>query len=131
MSDDRTTDTPPSPTPPPRCDVARSARSTTTRRRARPGWTVLAWVLTLLFFAPVAWMVLTSLHAESDAATNPPSIFAPLTFANYAAVFDRGVSSFLINSADGQHRLHAAACCCSRCRRRTRCPSSRWRSGRT
>ena len=80
------------------------------RRRARkpkddasapagPGWTVLAWALTLLFFAPVAWMVLTSLHAESDAATNPPSIFAPLTLSNYVAVFERGVGSFLINSA--------------------------------
>jgi sorbitol/mannitol transport system permease protein len=66
---------------------------------AGPGWAVLAWVLTLLFFAPVAWMVLTSLHSESDAATNPPSIFAPLTFSNYTAVFDRGISSFLINSA--------------------------------
>ena len=51
-----------------------------------------------MFFAPVAWMVLTSLHQESDAATNPPSIFAPLTLENYAAVFDRGISSFLINS---------------------------------
>jgi sorbitol/mannitol transport system permease protein len=80
-----------------------------TRRRARkvkddtsanagPGWTLLAWVLTLLFFAPVAWMVLTSLHQESDAATNPPSIFAGLTLQNYTAVFDRGISSFLINS---------------------------------
>ena len=44
-------------------------------------------------------MVLTSLHAESDAATNPPSIFAPLTLSNYVAVFERGVGSFLINSA--------------------------------
>ena len=66
---------------------------------AGPGWTVLAWLLTLLFFAPVAWMVLTSLHAESDAATNPPSIFAPLTLSNYGDVFNRGVGSFLINSA--------------------------------
>ena len=66
---------------------------------AGPGWTLLAWALTLLFFAPVAWMVLTSLHAESDAATNPPSIFAPWTFSNYGAVFDRGVGTFLINSA--------------------------------
>jgi len=80
-----------------------------TRRRARkvkddtaatagPWWTFLAWLLTLLFFAPVAWMVLTSLHQESDAATNPPSIFAGLTLQNYAAVFNRGISSFLINS---------------------------------
>jgi sorbitol/mannitol transport system permease protein len=66
---------------------------------AGPWWTFLAWLLTLLFFAPVAWMVLTSLHTESDAATNPPSIFAPLTLSNYADVFDRGISSYLINSA--------------------------------
>jgi sorbitol/mannitol transport system permease protein len=70
-----------------------------TAATAGPGWAVLAWILTLLFFAPVAWMVLTSLHSESDAATNPPSIFAPLTFSNYADVFNRGISSFLINSA--------------------------------
>jgi sorbitol/mannitol transport system permease protein len=66
---------------------------------AGPWWTFLAWLLTLVFFAPVAWMVLTSLHTEADAATNPPSIFAPLTFANYGDLFNRGVSSFLINSA--------------------------------
>ena len=28
---------------------------------------------------PVLWMLLTSLHSETDAATNPPSFFAPLT----------------------------------------------------
>jgi sorbitol/mannitol transport system permease protein len=70
-----------------------------TSASAGPWWTFLAWLLTLVFFAPVAWMVLTSLHGESDAATNPPSIFASLTFSNYAAVFHRGVGSFLINSA--------------------------------
>ncbi len=70
-----------------------------TSAKAGPGWAVLAWVLTLLFFAPVAWMVLTSLHREADAATNPPSVFAPITFSNYGALFDRGVAPFLINSA--------------------------------
>jgi sorbitol/mannitol transport system permease protein len=58
----------------------------------------VAWTVTLLFFAPVAWMVLTSLHIEADAATNPPSIFAPLTFDNYGALFDRNIAPFLINS---------------------------------
>jgi sorbitol/mannitol transport system permease protein len=70
-----------------------------TSAKAGPLWTFLAWLLTLVFFAPVAWMVLTSLHSESDAATNPPSIFAPITLSNYGDVFDRGVSSYLINSA--------------------------------
>ncbi len=62
-------------------------------------WAFSAWVLTLLFFAPVAWMVLTSLHQEADAATNPPSLLAPLTLSNYGLLFDRGVTPFLINSA--------------------------------
>ncbi len=63
------------------------------------GWTIAAWTVTLLFFAPVAWMVLTSLHIDADAATNPPSILAPLTLDNYAALFDRDVTPYLINSA--------------------------------
>jgi sorbitol/mannitol transport system permease protein len=70
-----------------------------TSAQAGIGWTVLAWAITVIFFAPVAWMVLTSLHIEADAATNPPSILAKLTLQNYQALFDRGVSPFLINSA--------------------------------
>ena len=77
---------------------ARKAKDDTSAS-AGPVWTFLAWLLTLVFFAPVAWMVLTSLHSESDAATNPPAIFAPLTLSNYGAVFERGISSYLINSA--------------------------------
>lgn len=63
------------------------------------GWTLLAWVLTLFFFAPVGWMALTSLHTEANAATNPPSLFAPFTTSNYNELFDRGIAPFLINSA--------------------------------
>ena len=29
----------------------------------------------VLFVLPVLWMVLTSFHSESDAATNPPKTF--------------------------------------------------------
>jgi sorbitol/mannitol transport system permease protein len=62
-------------------------------------WTAIAWFLTLVFFAPVGWMVLTSFHTEADAATNPPTPFAPFTTVNYADLFDRNVAPFLINSA--------------------------------
>jgi polyol transport system permease protein len=102
-----TTDTPAGPdtdvttgAPPPAARRRRARKaSDDTSVKAGPVWAILAWLLTLIFFAPVAWMVLTSLHAESDAATNPPSIFAGLTFSNYGAVFNRGVGSFMINSA--------------------------------
>jgi sorbitol/mannitol transport system permease protein len=48
---------------------------------------VLAWAAGLVFVVPVLWMVLTSLHSESDAATNPPSLFAPLTLQGYREFF--------------------------------------------
>jgi sorbitol/mannitol transport system permease protein len=68
-------------------------------QRGGPVWTLIAWALTLLFFAPVGWMALTSFHREADAATNPPSPLAPLTTDNYSALFDRGITPYLINSA--------------------------------
>jgi sorbitol/mannitol transport system permease protein len=48
---------------------------------------LLAWLAGLTFFLPVAWMVLTSFHAESDAASNPPALAAPLTLDGYRAFF--------------------------------------------
>ena len=69
-----------------------------TGMRAGPVWTLIAWVLTLFFFAPVAWMVLTSFHREADAASNPPSLLAPLTGEQYSLLFSRDIAPFLINS---------------------------------
>ncbi|MFC5264440.1 carbohydrate ABC transporter permease [Kribbella qitaiheensis] len=69
------------------------------RNSVSPWWAVGTWIVTLLFFLPVAWMVLTSFHDEADAATNPPSPFAPITFSNYSALFDRDIAPYLINSA--------------------------------
>ncbi len=64
---------------------------------------LLAWVIGILFVFPVVWMVLTSLHSEVNAATNPPSFFAPLTLDGYREFFgaSSGASPWppLINSA--------------------------------
>lgn len=63
----------------------------------------IAWVVGLIFITPILWMVLTGLHSEVDAATNPPSFLAPLTMESFADFF--GASGgldpwpFLINSA--------------------------------
>jgi sorbitol/mannitol transport system permease protein len=85
--------------PPPASRVrARRRKGKDAEEKVGPLWALTAWALTLLFFVPVAWMVLTSLHIEADAASNPPAIFAPLTLDNYSALFDRDVMPYLINS---------------------------------
>jgi sorbitol/mannitol transport system permease protein len=57
--------------------------------RKRGAWALglLAWVIGILFVLPVLWMVLTSFHSENDAATNPPSLGAPLTLSGYREFF--------------------------------------------
>ncbi|WP_240926471.1 carbohydrate ABC transporter permease [Streptomyces sp. JB150] len=47
----------------------------------------MAWLAGIVFFLPIAWMALTSLHSEADAATNPPSFTAPLTLDGYREFF--------------------------------------------
>lgn len=66
----------------------------TLRRRQRDGQPrkspvagLAAWGVGLLFAFPVFWMVLTSLHSETDAATNPPAIAAKLTLDGYRNFF--------------------------------------------
>jgi sorbitol/mannitol transport system permease protein len=61
--------------------AARRAR----RRGAALG--LLAWLTGIVFVLPVAWMALTSFHSEADAATNPPSLTAPLTLDGYREFF--------------------------------------------
>lgn len=65
--------------------------------------TTLTWVLALVFVGPVLWMVLTSLHSEVNAATSPPSLFAPLELDGwrnfFGATSGRSPWPALINSA--------------------------------
>ncbi|GAB3415915.1 carbohydrate ABC transporter permease [Flindersiella endophytica] len=72
-------------------------------RRSTVAVGLVAWVVVLLFFTPVAWMVLTSFHSEKDAGTNPPSLFAPLTLDGYREFFGSSTgadpAAALINSA--------------------------------
>jgi sorbitol/mannitol transport system permease protein len=71
-------------------DAPRATAPPAPPRRRNPAGavlTVLAWVVGVLFVLPVLWMVLTSFHSEENAATNPPSLFAPLTLEGYANFF--------------------------------------------
>ncbi|PRY48943.1 carbohydrate ABC transporter membrane protein 2 (CUT1 family) [Geodermatophilus tzadiensis] len=54
---------------------------------------LLAWLIGILFVLPVLWMVLTSFHSEQDAATNPPSVLAPLTLEGYRSFFGIGTGA--------------------------------------
>ena len=54
---------------------------------------VAAWLIGFLFVVPVLWMILTSFHSEEDAATNPPSLFAPLTTEGYQSFFGVGTGT--------------------------------------
>jgi len=71
------------------------------KKKDRGVWlSLLAWVIGILFVVPVFWMVLTSFHSEANAATNPPSVFAPLTLQGYREFFTGGASPWppLLNS---------------------------------
>ena len=68
------------------------------RRLSAALLTAAAWVCGILFALPVLWMVLTSLHSEPDAATNPPSLFAPLSLDGYRSFLDAGPWPPLLNS---------------------------------
>ena len=64
---------------------------------------LVAWIVGIVFFLPVAWMVLTSFHAEPDAAANPPKVGASLTLDGYREFFGASTGAnplpYLINSA--------------------------------
>jgi sorbitol/mannitol transport system permease protein len=64
------------------------ARAVTMQRKL--GFTLLAWVVALLIFFPIAWTVLTSFKPEAEAIASPPSLL-PLdwTLENYADVQSR------------------------------------------
>lgn len=61
-------------------------------------WGAVAWIVGLGFFFPVFWMVLTSFKQETDAATNPPTLFFTPTLDQYKAVFDQGIGPAMLNS---------------------------------
>ncbi|WP_010525537.1 carbohydrate ABC transporter permease [Nesterenkonia sp. F] len=81
---------------------ASPARRPASARRRRPLGTlltILTWLIALLFFAPVAWMVITSFKQESQAASSPPTFFFTPTLEQYAAIVDSNAGAYFLNSA--------------------------------
>jgi sorbitol/mannitol transport system permease protein len=70
------------------------------RRRemaGRVGWGVVAWVVSIAFFLPVAWMVITAFKPESAAETWPPQFVFKPTLSEFSLVFS-GMGPYLTHS---------------------------------
>ncbi|WP_373289961.1 carbohydrate ABC transporter permease [Longimycelium tulufanense] len=84
--------------------TAPAERAAATRRRGarfRPGNIgvgIAAWVAALAFFFPVLWMFLTGFKQESQASTDPPTIFFTPTLDQFRSIFARDFAPYLINS---------------------------------
>jgi sorbitol/mannitol transport system permease protein len=70
------------------------------RRRDPKGGllTAFTWIISIGFFFPVLWMVLTAFKKEADANTNPPTFLFTPTLEQFRNVFDAGIATPLLNS---------------------------------
>ena len=48
------------------------------------------WLIALIFFAPIAWIVMSSFKTRSDILAVPPMLFFKPTLDNYVDLFNRG-----------------------------------------
>lgn len=62
------------------------------------GLTVLTWAGTLIMFAPIAWMILTSFKTEQDAVSYPPKLFFTPMLDHYRRIFENDFASFAATS---------------------------------
>jgi multiple sugar transport system permease protein len=61
-------------------------------RQARPGWAVLATIVSLIYFFPVLWIILTAFKTYGDALAVPPVWFFTPTLDNFVSVFSRAMT---------------------------------------
>ncbi|MAU97710.1 MAG: sugar ABC transporter permease, partial [Fulvimarina sp.] len=47
------------------------------------------WLIALIFFAPIAWIVMSSFKTRSDILAVPPKLVFSPTLENYEALFSR------------------------------------------
>lgn len=68
----------------------------TTRQRL---YHLLLWVISLLFFSPIAWIAMASLKTKDGILATPPMFIFRPTFTNYTEFFDRpNVGQYFVNS---------------------------------
>jgi multiple sugar transport system permease protein len=60
--------------------------------QARPGWAALATIVSLIYFFPVLWIILTAFKSYNDTLAVPPKwLFTP-TLENFVSVFSRAMT---------------------------------------
>jgi multiple sugar transport system permease protein len=57
--------------------------------RAGWGWTAFAGIISLVYFFPVLWIILTAFKTRPDALAIPPKLFFTPTLENFTSVFFR------------------------------------------
>lgn len=56
------------------------------------------WIISVLFVFPVVWMIWTSFHSETDAATNPPKVLSSFSVQGYKSFFGSNPWPPILNS---------------------------------
>lgn len=56
--------------------------------------TFVTWLGTLVLFAPIGWMILTSFKSEQDAVSYPPKLFFTPTLEHYRRIFENDFVAF-------------------------------------
>ncbi|HYX01211.1 MAG TPA: carbohydrate ABC transporter permease [Reyranella sp.] len=57
------------------------------------GWTLVAAIVSVIYFFPVLWIILTAFKSYGDALAVPPKFIFTPTLDNFVAVFSRAYSS--------------------------------------
>ncbi len=58
-------------------------------REAGWGWTLFAGIISLIYFFPVLWIIMTAFKTRADALATPPKFFFTPTLDNFVSVFWR------------------------------------------
>ena len=62
-------------------------------------WSLVGWLVVLVFFFPVLWMWLEAFKTEPQAASSPPTVFFTPTLEEFQKVLSGDFPPFFINSA--------------------------------
>jgi multiple sugar transport system permease protein len=69
------------------------------KERRLTGTAIFAWIVALIFFAPILWIFLAAFKTNSDILSIPPKFFFTPTLENFAFMFSQpNVPTYFLNS---------------------------------